>query len=76
MTVHVAVQLLIRRPCTSDSSLPLYTHTHNHHRSHSTFEGNSGTNGIVSVGYTPMVFRGTNRFIRNSGTSTLRVSGK
>ena len=39
----------------------------------SVFHNNSGANGIVSVGYTPMNFTGRNIFSYNSGTA-LRVS--
>ena len=40
----------------------------------SIFEGNNGTNGIVSVGYVPVGFHGRNLFVGNNGTSSLRVS--
>ena len=39
---------------------------------YSTFIGNSGANGIVSAGYSPMNFTGRNVFLQNNGTS-LRV---
>ena len=63
----------------SEFEMKSCTLTHNihmhvvHTQRHSTFEGNSGTNGIVSVGYAPLLFRGTNHFIGNHGTSALRV---
>ena len=40
----------------------------------SIFEDNVGDNGIVNIGYVPIGFHGRNYFIRNSGTSSLRVS--
>ncbi len=40
----------------------------------SIFEENSGTNGIVGVGYAPFSFHGKNIFRQNTGTSSLRVS--
>ncbi len=40
----------------------------------STFEANSGSNGIVSIAYAPVVFDGINVFTNNTGTSALRVS--
>ena len=39
----------------------------------STFINNTGTNGIVSLGYLPFNLSGTNKFIGNTGSS-LRVS--
>ena len=42
---------------------------------HSTFINNTGTNGIVSLGYVPFSLTGTNQFIGNTGSS-LRVSNK
>ena len=40
----------------------------------SVFQENSGANGIISVGYSPMKFLGNNTFLANTGTA-LRVSG-
>ena len=40
----------------------------------SIFEQNNGKNGIVSIAYTPVLFTGTNRFIGNTGTDSLKVS--
>ena len=40
----------------------------------STFEENIGNNGIFTVAYSPLSFDGTNKFIRNRGTDSLRVS--
>lgn len=39
----------------------------------STFEGNYGTNGVVSVAYAPVTFNGYTIFKNNTGTSALRV---
>ncbi|XP_064396716.1 uncharacterized protein LOC135343670 isoform X3 [Halichondria panicea] len=39
-----------------------------------TFSGNTGRNGIVSIGYSPIRFSGTNNFINNSGAS-VRIVG-
>ena len=38
----------------------------------SLFSGNSGPNGIVSIGYAPAMFRGRTHFMKNQGAS-LRV---
>lgn len=42
----------------------------------SIFEDNVGSNGIVSIGYTPFAFLGRNKFIGNRGTSALQVIAK
>ena len=36
---------------------------------YSTFMGNSGGNGIVSLGYSPVKFSGTNLFVGNLGAA-------
>ena len=51
-------------------SQPNITHTI---FSHSTFTENSGRNGIVSIGYSPVKFLGNNVFESNIGAS-IRVS--
>ena len=43
-------------------------------RTCSAFEENRGNNGIFTVAYSPLSFRGTNKFIRNKGTDALKVS--
>ena len=54
--------------CSYAVSCGAYSH-------YSVFQENSGANGIVSVGYSPMKFLGNNTFVANTGT-TLRVRGE
>ena len=39
----------------------------------STFENNSGNNGIFTVTHFPLIFNGTTKFIGNIGTDALKV---